>query len=1080
MGLRDLDIKFSYAGKGVDILKRFVLPAIETCARYDRITSFYTVESLLAISQGIESMYRKHGKMRLIIGIHSFPGEILDAVKKKKYLEKQISEIRNNLILGIESIKDSLKKQRLATLAWMIEDNLLEIKAADVLGEGIFHPKTLLLTDENDDKIVAIGSPNETSSGLGGNFEQVMVAKSWDQPDAVSVQEQFFESLWNGVLEDTITLDVTESTADVIRKGLGQYYHSSKSKPSSLNNLIKTSSSMLANFFVSGDIPALYVHQERAVIDALSRWPVRVLFSDEVGLGKTFEVAATMSFMVKYCGVKRVLILTPKSVLKQWQDELREHFNLNVWRFDSGSKSYVDAYDHIRYVGAKNPIGKDSPDIVLMSAQYARGNGRNGGIFSKDCACLPELLILDEAHSARVSRDISGSTKKTQVYSMLESVSKKIKHIIFATATPMQKEPSEYHSMLKLLGLSNVWQKNLVYMKSLDLIGCSELPGLSDLNMAANMLFNTMMEMKPSTERLSVEQKQTLYKLIQLKESLSNNDTTPITDYVRTNWPIIRQLLVVLHPAHLLTVRNTRRSLSEKGYRFPNRKLIPISVPDSMEIELFYDKVNDYLSDKCFSVEGILFPDRNISIGFVRVSYQQRVASSLYSCKMSLERRMAKITSLRNSLKTYLDSMGAGKENPIGFDDLELDELMEEGYDDTFEVDLAKVNVSALNHAIDIELTSINPLLKKATALLENRQDLKIKESIKLAKKCLDENDKVLVFSRYTDTIDALLNEFNILGLNRYYRYGIYTGGKSCIVSNGHEQQCDKNDLKRELFSGGIKIVFCSDAASEGLNLQAARVLINVDVPWTPARLEQRVGRVARLGQVADEVVIYNVWYPHSIEARMYHRIQKRLENSNLAIGEFPDVVAKKIRTAIMNGEDSDNLGLNELLEIRNSKQVAALEELWSQTGNGTESDLTRERLLAICSKNFKQIGKDMGGIVNVYEMNDGTKYCLTSKSGMVESISFKSPIWNYIKCIDTSLNVVKDTNGRNAYFSIDMDGKNVALKHSSVPKVILKEEFNEGDMLDGYPAMLPDSTKLDLSYAIDIDIESAPKYWID
>ena len=129
-----------------------------------------------------------------------------------------------------------------------------------------------------------------------------------------------------------------------------------------------------------------------------------------------------------------------------------------------------------------------APDIVLMSAQYARGSGKNGSIFSKEGACMPELLILDEAHSARVSKDISGSTKKTQVYSMLDGVSKKIPHMILATATPMQKEPGEYHSLLKLLGLSNVWQKNLVYMKSLDLIGCSEIPGLSDLNMAAKML----------------------------------------------------------------------------------------------------------------------------------------------------------------------------------------------------------------------------------------------------------------------------------------------------------------------------------------------------------------------------------------------------------------------------------------------------------------------------------------------------------------------------------------------------------------------------------------------------------------
>ncbi len=1076
MGLRDLDIKVSYAGKGGDILKHFVLPSIDSCIRYDRVTSFYTVESLLAISQGIDSLYRKHGKMRLIIGIHSFPGEILDAVTRKKYLKNQITEIRNKLISGIESIKDSLEKQRLATLAWMIEDNLLEIKTADVIGEGIFHPKTLILADENEDKIVAIGSPNETSSGLGGNFEQVMVAKSWEQPEAVIVQEEFYDSLWNNKLEDTITMDVTEETADIIKQGLGTYFSSPNSKLPTKENLIKVSSSMLSNFFVAGDIPALYVHQERAVIDALSRWPVRVLFSDEVGLGKTFEVAATMSFMVKYCGVKRVLILTPKSVLKQWQDELKEHFKLNVWRFDSSNKLYVDAYDHIKSIGSNNPIGKEAPDIVLMSAQYARGSGKNGSIFSKEGACIPELLILDEAHSARVSKDISGSTKKTQVYSMLEGVSKKIPHIILATATPMQKEPGEYHSLLRLLGLSNVWQKNLVYMKSLDLIGCSEIPGLSDLNMAAKMLIDTMQVMKPSTHRLNDEQKQKLTQLISLKDA----DSTIVADFVRSNWPTIRQLLIVLHPAHLLTVRNTRRSLSEKGYKFPNRKLTPISIPNSMEIDMFYDRVNDYLSNKCFSIEEILFPDRKISIGFVRVSYQQRVASSLYSCKKSLERRLEKIRSLKNNLKRYLDSVGLLQNYPIGFDDFELDELLDEGFDDTFEADLSKVNIPALSHAIDIESTSITPLLKRANSLLEERKDLKIKESIELAKRSLNDNDKVLIFSRYTDTIDALLNEFNIFGLNKLYRFGVYTGSKSCIVSNGQEKQCDKNELKRELFSGGIKIVFCSDAASEGLNLQAARILINVDVPWTPARLEQRVGRIARLGQTADEVVIYNVWYPNSIEARMYHRIQKRLENSNLAIGEFPDVVAKKIRTAIMNGQDDENLGLNELLEIRNSKQVNALEELWSQSGNGTESDLMRNRLMTICSKCCKQVGTELGGIIHVFETSNGTKYKLTSKSGMAESVSLKSDIWDYIKCYDDSLTVVKDSQGHPTYFAVNKEGMTTMIKHSSVPKAILKEPFDEEDILTGYPPMLPNSKHLDLSYTLECGLEPAPNYWID
>ena len=958
----------------------------------------------------------------------------------------------------------------------MIEDNLLEIKTADVVGDGIFHPKTLILCDENNDKIVAIGSPNETSFGLGGNFEQVMVAKSWEQPDAVAVQETFFDSLWNNKLEDALTMDVTEETAEIIKKGLGKYYQPSKQKPSSKDNLIEMSSRMLPNFFVSGDIPALFVHQERAVIDALSRWPVRVLFSDEVGLGKTFEVAATMSFMVKYCGVKRVLILTPKSVLKQWQDELKEHFKMNVWRFDSSNKSYVDSFGNTRYVGCNNPIGKGSPDIILMSAQYARGSGTNGSIFLKDGACLPELLILDEAHSARVSKDISGSRKKTQVYSMLESVSSKIPHMILATATPMQKEPGEYHSLLKLLGLPKVWQKNSVYMKSLDLISSSDCSSLSDLYTAAVLLVKTMEEMKPSIDMLCDKQKQILFQLT----NLNLLDKTPVTDFVRSNWIVIRQLLVLLHPAHLLTVRNTRRSLSEKGYKFPNRKLTPISISDSLEVEMFYYKVNEYLSNRCFSIEEVLFPDRKISIGFVRVSYQQRISSSLHSCKKSLERRLEKINRLNSSLERYLSTQNNTLYNPAVLDDFDSDDLLDEDLDDVFNVNFSKLDVKALRHAIDKESTAISPLLKRAKTLLDNRQDLKIKQSIELAIKCLGEHDKVLVFSRYTDTIDALLDEFAVLGYNKHFSYGLYTGEKSCVVSDGKEQQCDKNELKHLLFDGDIKIVFCSDAASEGLNLQAARILINVDVPWTPARLEQRIGRVARLGQVADEVVIYNVWYPSSIEARMYHRIQKRLENSNLAIGEFPDVVAKKIRTAIMNGEDDDKLGLNELLEIRNSKQVAALEKLWDQSENVAESELMRERLLAICSKCCKQVDTEMGGIIKVFETSEGIHFKLTSKSGMAESVSLKSDIWKYIKCYDDNLAVVRDSQGRPACFVFNENGKKMMMKHSSVPKVVLEESLNKEDVLMGYPTMLPNSTHLDLSYTLECELEPTPNYWID
>lgn len=1072
MDFRDIDIHISYAGKGDVILKQFLIPTISAAIRYDRVTSFYTVESLLAISQGIDSLYIKQGKMRLIVGIHSVPEEFIDAVTRKEYLKNQISEIRNNLMLGIESIKDNLEKRRLATVAWMIEDNLLEIKAANVKGEGIFHPKTLILEDEYGNKVAAIGSPNETGSGLGGNFEQVMVAKSWEQEEAVAVQEQFFDNLWNNTQEGAITIDITEDTAELIRNSLGSLCIKSPSKKTSGVDLIGESASMLANYFVSGDIPALYMHQERAVIDALSRWPVRVLFSDEVGLGKTFEVAATMLFLVKYCGIKRVLILTPKTILKQWQDELYNHFKLNVWRYDSGEKAYVDYLGKQKYVGSCNPIGPSAPNIILMSAQYARGNSNNSDIFSREGACLPELLILDEAHSARVSRDMSGKPKKTRIYKMIEGVSNRIPHIILATATPMQKEAGEYHSLLKLLGLPKGWQKEKVYLNSLDLIGRDGEPSLSELSNAAKLLLTTIEEMNPSLRRLSSEQLDVLSQLTGLKDA----DTTTLTDFVRGHWSVIRQLLVVLHPAHLLTVRNTRRSLSDMGYKFPKRNLTPVSIGDSIEVELFYERLNQYLSNKCFSVEEVLFPDRKISIGFVRVSYQQRMASSLFSCKRSLERRLDKVCAINNSLNQYLKNLSIN--NPWDVDDDDLDEMLSDGIDDTTNINLSTININALRQAAALETTTLTPLINRVSTLLNESKDLKIKESIKLAKQCLNNRDKVLLFSRYTDTIEALLNEFNVEGLHNYYTYGIYTGNQSCVVNNGVETPCDKNDLKRGLFSGEIKIVFCSDAASEGLNLQAARVLINVDVPWTPARLEQRVGRVARLGQVANEVDIYNVWYPNSIEARMYHRIQRRLENSNLAIGEFPDVVAKKIRTAIMHGEDDDNTGLNELLEIRNSKQVAALEELWIQNSNETESDLMRRQLLQICERNFKTVDEELNGLIKVFEMPDGSTIRLSSASGMAESISLKSDVWDYIQFKEDSVKVIKDSESRPMCFGLGKNDDSLLLKHTSVPKIILNQSLDSSDMINGYPKMLPDRRNLDLSYAIEVPVKQPPLYW--
>ena len=82
-----------------------------------------------------------------------------------------------------------------------------------------------------------------------------------------------------------------------------------------------------------------------------------------------------------------------------------------------------------------------------------------------------------------------------------------------------------------------------------------------------------------------------------------------------------------------------------------------------------------------------------------------------------------------------------------------------------------------------------------------------------------------------------------------------------------------------------------TDAASEGLNLQRLGTLINLDLPWNPTRLEQRKGRIQRIGQIQDVVQIYNMRYKGSVEDRVHELLSQRLQEIHQLFGQLPDTL---------------------------------------------------------------------------------------------------------------------------------------------------------------------------------------------
>jgi superfamily II DNA/RNA helicase len=111
------------------------------------------------------------------------------------------------------------------------------------------------------------------------------------------------------------------------------------------------------------------------------------------------------------------------------------------------------------------------------------------------------------------------------------------------------------------------------------------------------------------------------------------------------------------------------------------------------------------------------------------------------------------------------------------------------------------------------------------------------------------------------------------------------------VMLGGEWQRKSRDELKTLVRSGELRLLLGTDAASEGLNLQRLARLINLDLPWNPTRLEQRKGRIQRIGQVHDTVEIYNMRYRDSVEDRVHELLSDRLQDIFSLFGQVPDVL---------------------------------------------------------------------------------------------------------------------------------------------------------------------------------------------
>ena len=162
-----------------------------------------------------------------------------------------------------------------------------------------------------------------------------------------------------------------------------------------------------------------------------------------------------------------------------------------------------------------------------------------------------------------------------------------------------------------------------------------------------------------------------------------------------------------------------------------------------------------------------------------------------------------------------------------------------------------------------------------------------------------------IVFSQYFDSVRWLAGRLSNELPDE--PVGLYAGAnRSGVLRGGAFTACRRDALQDAVRRGEARLLLGTDAASEGLNLQRLGALVNLDLPWNPSRLEQRKGRIQRIGQVRSEVDVCNLRYAGSVEDRVRRLLSERLENVARLFGQLPDTLEDAwVQAALGRVEDA-------------------------------------------------------------------------------------------------------------------------------------------------------------------------------
>ena len=331
--------------------------------------------------------------------------------------------------------------------------------------------------------------------------------------------------------------------------------------------------------------------------------------------------------------------------------------------------------------------------------------------------------------------------------------------------------------------------------------------------------------------------------------------------------------------------------------------------------------------------------------------FQRRLASSTYALLRSFERRAEKLTRL-------IEDMRAGRVSPAQLAEIQrkldrvkdaLDESTadeeesdagQEGHESNEEDILGGVLANSLVD-LEAELQQVRMLLDLARRVYATGEELKFEKLRDIVRDPTYQREKLLIFTEHRDTLSFLVRRLEGMG---------FTGQIAQIHGGMSYQEREEQVVafRKPVEEGGALYMVATDAAGEGINLQVCWLMVNYDLPWNPARLEQRMGRIHRYGQKHSEVYILNLVSGSTREGRVMETLLKKLESIRKDIGSDKvfDVIGR----------------LFEGLSLRDYMEQIAVGENEDEVAQRIAGKLTEEQVRALQARERALFGD--GGAV--------------------------------------------------------------------------------------------------------------------